>query len=147
MNKTTFDTDAVLNALLGKDTTPEIVDKVREKLKTVVLPWRENDWSPAQWVRMTANGRQVGLVDSWLGGFAVARFPRHHGWGYKGNSPTGQGNCTSGIIEVDCQGRQDEVGIVECENNARLDAMQIVDDFLREKYPELRLLEDEDDVS
>ena len=143
------DIDAALNSLLGKSTTAEIVDKIREKLKSIVLPWRKNNWSPPQWVRMTADGKQVGLVDSWLGGYGSPHRPREHGWGYKGDSPRGHGQCTSGIVEVDTANLvTDQAGVnveelKKCEENARLDAMQRVDEFLRQNFPGLILLEED----
>ena len=133
-----IDIDSALTTLLGKSTTPEIVDKIREKLKTIVLPWRKNDWSPPQWVRMTATGMQVGLVDSWLGGYASPHSPREHGWGYKANSPTGQGQCTSGIMEV-----PKSMSMSTNVEGARLDAMMLVDEFLRKNFPSLILLEED----
>ncbi len=148
MNELDVDIDAVLSTLLGKKTTPEIVDKVCVKLKTIVLPWRTNDWGPPQWVRMTAAGRQVGLVDSHLGGFGDPHRPVNHGWGYKGLHESGQGASLSGIVKVAGDMSTDPVRDKEMKAqaviNARLSAMEIVDTFIREKLPHLHLLEDEE---
>jgi hypothetical protein len=147
--KLDVDIDAVLSSLLGKNTTPEIVDKICAKLKTIVLPWRKNNWGPPQWVRMTAAGREVGLVDSHLGGFGDAHLPVNHGWGYKAINETGQGACTSGIVKVAGDMSSDPVRDKEMKAqaviNAREDAKQIVDDFIRKELSHLRLLEDEDE--
>ena len=146
MAKLTIDTDALLDAVLA---TAEGVDVVLKRLEEIVLPWRKNEWGPPQWVRMTASGRQVGIVDPHLGGYAQnAHKPRFSGWGFKAIGPSGQGVSLGGKIEPVEVGSYvldapDNEEIFErLETEARLRAQEKVDEFLRREFPDLLLLEE-----
>jgi hypothetical protein len=142
MTKLTIDTSTLLDALLSNI---EGVDDLLKRLEKIVLPWRKNTWSPPQWVRVTATGQQVGLVDPHLGGYGQSHHPRHTGWGWKGIGPSGQGMSTGGLIEhVEWDEDMDEETIKRREVEARLRAQEMVDEFLRKEFPNLRLLEESD---
>lgn len=146
MSKLTLDTDLVIESLLGRNTNAEIVDKVREKLRRIVLPWRKDGCLPPKYERVLADGRRVGLVDSFLGGYGNAHRPRFHGWGFKGNNPCGQGACISGIEKAELLGgHPDEDDMTEAqwkeaEEAALSRAKGEVDAFLRREFPDLVLL-------
>jgi hypothetical protein len=140
MTTLTLDSKTLIDALLGKDTTPEVIDAIVARLDKIVLPWRRNDHVPPQFERQTATGKLVGIVDSWLGGYGSPNKPEHHGWGYKACGPDGYGQGTSGIIKVEPVDRAPIDDAVIC---SRTTAMIKVDQFLTKYYPDLVLLNEE----
>lgn len=144
-SETTIEPREVLNTLLtGSNVTAETVDQIQTKFDNIVMPWRPNSHMPPQFERLTATGKRVGLVDSWLGGYGDAHHPRFHGWGFKGSNPRGSGACTSGIIKVEWPKPDSEKAVLEAEEAARQEAMNKVDEFLSREFPHLVLLEDGD---
>jgi hypothetical protein len=123
----TLDSTMLIDILLGKDTTPEVVDMIRARLEKLVLPWRPNSSSPCDYVRTTALGREVAIITARLGGYGDSHYPRHHGWGY-GTAAMGQ--CIRGIERVDFKPTDSEKTIAAAERVALLAAMTRVDQFL-----------------
>lgn len=146
MTTLTLDSKLLIETLLGKDTTPEIVDMLRTKLRLIVLPWRPDGCMPPKFERVTALGDRVALVDGWLGGYGQPHEPRHHGWGYSGGvSALGYGGtCVRGVVKVELPGGQilTEKAIKQAEHAAMLSAMKIVDDFIRKERPGTILLDE-----
>lgn len=137
----------VVNVLLNdENVTSEAVKAIQDRLSKIAMPWKPDNCHPPKYERRLANGKLVGLVDPFLGGYGQAHRPRHHGWGYKGNTPGGSGVCTAGIVKVNLNGVDmnnhndvdDEFRQREIE--ARDAAMLIVDKFLEKEFPELVLL-------
>lgn len=140
----TLDSDTIIKTLLGKEPSVEIVDALRERLKKIVLPWRRDGSSPPRWVRLTGDGKQVGIVDAWLDGYGDPGAPWIHGWGYKASGPSGYGVCTKGIVHHERDGLLRE-GLTK-EQNAYEDmttAMARVDSFLMRECPFMTLLHEE----
>lgn len=135
----TFDTQTIIDTLLGKDVSPETIDLVQEKLSDIVLPWRPDRSSPPDYNRTTATGVVVATVTSRLGGFADCHRPREHGWGYRVD---GYGSVIYGIERVQFESDWAEVAIKHAEATALLAAMQKIDTFLKKERPNLRLLEE-----
>ena len=144
MKEITIGTDYVMASLLGEDTTAGVVDEVVAHLKNVVLPWRKDNYHPPRYVRMTATGQQVGVVDPHLGGYGNAHNPAENGWGFSGIGPSGQGASISGIEKVPdnsstCPDRDKEMKI-EAIEIGRQRALDKVDAFLRKEFPHMILL-------
>ena len=130
--------------------TPEEMRRYMKQAAKIVMPWSGTGSSPVTYERKTGDGRFVGKVDPWLGGYGNPSQPRHHGWGYKGINPQGQGVCTSGIVKVeplvghpsDPEDMSEEQW-KEAEIAARDEAMKIVEEFLAKEFPNLTILHDE----
>ena len=128
--------------------TSEGVDAVLERLKTIVLPWRKDPhYSPTRWVRLTAAGAEVGVIDPFLGGYGNPHRACLHGYGWKVIGPSGQGMGDSGLEDVDIgdldvydESERDE--LAACEEATRRFLMAKIDMFLRENFPKLTLLEE-----
>jgi hypothetical protein len=140
----TFDTKTVIETLLGKDVSPETVDLIMKRLKTIVLPWRPDGCVPPKYVRTTGNGDVIATVDSWLGGYGSPHAPREHGWGFQVSMSylTGCGACDSGIVPVEFGKTDSEKTIKGAERGAMLLAMEKVDAFLKREARHLVLLDE-----
>lgn len=136
MSHITLDSTTLLNVIFSAPNA-ELIDDIRGRLSNIVLPWRKDSASPAKWVRKTATGVQVGIVDSWLGGYANPHIPEESGWGYASSSPLGQGACTRGIMPVDGPGTLDENIDTSMQR-----AKDEVDSFLNLEFPYLVLLDE-----
>lgn len=132
MTTLTLDSKVLIDTLLGKDTTPEVVDALRAKLKTIVLPWRPDGCMPPKFERVNGLGQQVAVVDGWLGGYGSPHEPHHHGWGYSASN--GQGHCIRGIKKVIYDGTATEKEIQAAERAARDEIMDEVDAFLKKQF-------------
>jgi len=93
--------DVIIDALLGSDTNEEIVEAVRNRLEIIVLPWRTDGSMPPKFIRETALGVQLGIVDPWLGGYARPHQPEVSRIGWRATTPSGQGACDSGVVKVE----------------------------------------------
>lgn len=142
-----IDDEDIVDQILSEDNlTAETVKKIKARFEKIVLPWEPNGFVPPKYERRTASGVRIGLVDSWLGGYAEPHSPYKFGWGYEGKSPLGQGHCTSGIQPVDLSGlnpgSSDYLAAVKaCEATARIEAQRKVDAFLRRHFPDLIFLD------
>lgn len=139
MTQLTLDSAMLLNVIFSAPNA-KLIDDIRGRLSNIVLPWRKDSASPPKWVRKTATGVQVGIVDSWLGGYANPHVPEERGWGYVSSSPHGQGACTRGIASVDCS------GLMHVDEQIALSlqrAKDEVDGFLNLEFPYLVLLEED----
>jgi len=132
-----------IEAVNSTEFTPEAIRAYMKQVAKVVMPWGTDGGSPPAYERRTGDGRFVGRVDPRLGGYGESHQPRHHGWGYKGLDPRGQGRCTSGIVTVEWDESMTEEEIKAAEVVARNKAMKIVEDFLSKEFPGLTVLHDE----
>lgn len=143
----TIDVQTALDAMLGKGVgalgakvDPKTVDLIRERLATVVLPWRPDAAWPPRFERVMALGdTQVALVDSFLGGYGDAHNPRFFGWGYKAQFGS---RCLRSVQKVSFKPTDSEQAIRASEKAARNEAMLKVDEFLRKEFPHLILLDE-----
>jgi len=145
MSQLTISTDLVLNSLLGKDSNVEVVKEIQERLKKLCTPWEKDGSTPAGFVRKNGLGQVLGVVDARLGGYGDPHRPHKHGWGYEGRNPRGQGAWERGLLKVDTDqlvldAPENKSAIQACEEQTKLEAMKIVDDFLVREFG-LHLLE------
>ena len=139
MSNLTISTDLVLNSLLGADTTPEVVKEIQSRLKNLCTPWEKDGCIPAGFVRRNGMGQVLGVVEARLGGYGDPHNPHKHGWGAEGKNPRGQGVCTSGLFKVDTGqlvlDATDNVSAIKAlEEQTKLEAMKMVDDFLVREF-------------
>jgi len=147
----TIDTHTLIEELLGANVDAATVHDIRFRLSSIVLPWRSDGSSPPKFIRETALGVQLGIVDSWLGGYGNPHSPELNGVGFHVNGPNGQGVCDSGIVYVEHQSsspteakvsekeRKDD--LTKRRNAAFATAKRKVDDFLAKEFSNLVLLE------
>ncbi len=148
----TIKADTLINELLGANATVETVELIRAKLSKIVLPWQEDGCLPPKFVRKTGLGVQLGIVDSFLGGYGSPHKPELHGVGWKANTARGQGACNSGIVKVDTGNlvidrefvNSDE--IKACRDEAFAKAKANVDEFIRTELHGYTLLGESDSV-
>lgn len=137
----------VLNTIFTRgNLTYEIARDIQKRMAQVIMPWAEDGSAPPRLVRKTGTGEIVGTVDSHLAGFGDAHLPRHNGWGYKANTSTGYGVCTSGIVKVDTVGivlnaPENQDVIKQRELDARVKAQVLVDEWLEGEFPFFTILE------
>jgi hypothetical protein len=56
------------------------IASMQAKLRSIVSDWREDNSSPANYIRETGMGEEIGRVDRWCGGYQDVHKPIIIGW-------------------------------------------------------------------